>query len=316
VKLAIVIPILNEQDILPELFRRVSEACARVTDAQWRIVLVNDGSADDSARLIQEQQARDARFTLVDLSRNFGHQPAISAGLAHAGDVDAVIVMDGDLQDPPEVIPDLVASWRDGGQVVRALRRSRPERGLRGIGYALFYRLFHWLSDYPIPDQTGVFGLLDREAVAQLNQLPERNRFIPGLRAWIGFEQRELYYERHERAAGKPRQTLGRLFRYAFDAIFSFSYKPLRMLMALGVLITTIGAAMTTFYWTRRLLGIETAPTGFTTLVTLVLFLGGVQLVAIGVLGEYLARIYDEVKQRPLYIVKSKGAPRGEPEKR
>ena len=218
-KLAIVIPILNEQDILPELFRRVSEACARVTDAQWRIVLVNDGSADDSVRLIQEQQARDARFTLVDLSRNFGHQPAISAGLAHAGDVDAVIVMDGDLQDPPEVIPDLVASWRDGGQVVRALRRSRPERGLRGLGYALFYRLFHWLSDYPIPHQTGVFGLLDREAVAQLNQLPERNRFIPQRGSALSSE----LYMRAPRSGGRPDRVC-RLFRYAFDATFSFSY--------------------------------------------------------------------------------------------
>jgi dolichol-phosphate mannosyltransferase len=316
VKLAVVIPILNEQDILPELFRRLTESCDRVPDAQWRVVLVNDGSADDSARMIREKHASDPRFTLVNLSRNFGHQPAISAGLAQAGDADAVVVMDGDLQDPPEVIPALVGEWRAGGQVVRALRRSRPERGLRRIGFALFHKLFHWLSDYPIPEQTGVFGLLDREAVAQLNAMPERNRFIPGLRSWIGFEQRELYYERHERAAGKPRQGLGRLFRYAFDAIFSFSYKPLRMLMALGVLITTTGFVMTAFYWTRRLIGIETAPTGFTTLVTLVLFLGGVQLVAIGVLGEYLARIYDEVKQRPLYIVQSEGAPRGEPEER
>lgn len=304
-KLAVVIPILNEQEILPELFRRLAEACDRVPDAQWRVVLVNDGSADDSVRLIQEQQARDPRFTLVDLSRNFGHQPAISAGLAHTADADAVVVMDGDLQDPPEVIPDLVDGWRQGGQVIRALRMSRPEGGLRGLGFALFHHVFSWLSDFPIPAQTGVFGLLDREAVAQLNALPERNRFIPGLRTWIGFEQRELYYDRHERAAGRPKQGFARLLRYASDAIFSFSYKPLRLLLALGFLIMAIGLAMTCFYWTRRLLGIETAPTGFTTLVTLVLFVGGVQLVAIGVLGEYLARIYDEVKQRPLYIEKS-----------
>ena len=301
--LDIVIPIFNEEETLPELGRRIEQTCAQLDDVDWRVVYVNDGSLDRSRELILEQRRRNPRFALLDLSRNFGHQCAISAGLAHTN-ADAAVVMDGDLQDPPEVIPDLLACWRDDGEVVYAARRSRSEKGLRRLGLEAFHKFFNWLSDFPMPAQTGVFGLLDRKAGEECNRLTEKNRFIPGLRSWIGFQQRVVYYDRPDRAAGIPKQTFRRLARYALDGVFSFSYKPLRLMTYAGLCISTIGFGLAGMYAVKRLLGIETAQTGFTTLVTLVLFLGGVQLIAVGLLGEYIGRVYDEVKQRPLYIVR------------
>ena len=303
VRLDIVIPIYHEEDNLPELGQRLSDVCSQFEDVDWRVIYINDGSTDRSVEIILRQREQNPRFTLVDLSRNFGHQAAISAGLQHT-DADAVVLMDGDLQDPPEVIADLVACWRDGGEVVRAERRSRSERGLRRLGFDAFHRFFGWISDFPIPANAGIFGLLDRRAVEQLNRLSEKNRFLPGLRSWIGFDQRTIHYDRQERAAGEPKQTLGRLIRYAMDGVFSFSYKPLRIMTLLGVGISTVGFAVAAVFVLKRLLGLEIAETGFTTLVTLILVLGGAQLVALGLIGEYLGRIYDEVKQRPLYIVR------------
>lgn len=303
-RLDVVVPIYNEVETLPELLRRVTESCGALEDTAWRAIIVDDASTDDSARIVLEHQAGDPRFVLVRLSRNFGHQAAISAGLAHT-DADAVVVMDGDLQDPPELIPKLVEAWEDGGEIVLGRRRSRTERGLRRAGFELFHRLFGAVSDTPFAANTGVLGLLDRKAVDELNRLSERNRFLPGLRSWIGFEQRTVLYDREDRAAGRPKQTLRRLARYALDGVFSFSYKPLRFMTYSGTLISAIGFLMAIWFVGKRLLGFEVAQTGFTTLVTLVLFLGGVQLIAIGLLGEYLGRVYDEVKARPLYIVKS-----------
>jgi glycosyltransferase involved in cell wall biosynthesis len=300
----VVIPIYNEEENLTELHRRLREVCEVQGDCNWRVLYVNDGSDDDSLSIILTQCEQDSRFSVIDLSRNFGHQPAIAAGLAHA-EGDAVIIMDGDLQDPPELIPELVTCWQGGAQVVRAERRSRQEKGLRRVGFDLFHKFFSWISDFPLPGQTGIFGLLDRQAVLELNRFPEKNRFFPGLRGWVGFKQGVVYYDRKDREAGKPKQSFRRLVRYALDAIFSFSYKPLRLMTGVGVLISTAGFLLAFFFVIRRLVGIEIAQTGFTTLVTLVLFLGGVQLIAIGLLGEYLLRIYDEVKQRPLYIVKN-----------
>ncbi len=301
-QLAIVIPIYNEQEILPELYSRLKQVCDGIDAVQWQVIYVNDGSLDDSVRVVLDQHAEDSRFCLVNLSRNFGHQAAISAGLAHA-DADAVVVMDADLQDPPEVIPKLIDCWRAGGEVVRAERTSRQERGLRRLGFSAFHAIFGWISDFPIPAQAGVFGLLDRRAVAEFNRLPERNRFIPGLRSWIGFDQRTVSYDRMDRQAGEPKQSLGRLFRYAMDGVFGFSYKPLRIMTYAGAGISGLGFATAITFIVRRLAGFEVAQTGFTTLITVSLTLGGVQLIALGLLGEYLGRIYDEVKQRPLYIV-------------
>lgn len=302
---SVVIPIFNEAAVLPELFRRLSAVMSAQTAVTWDVLLVDDGSRDDSAELVRQQNARDPRFQLLELTRNFGFQAALAAGLAHA-EGDAVITMDADLQDPPEIIPELVARWQAGADVVRAVRRSREETGLRRLGMDLFHGVFKKLSDMPVEANTGTFGLMNREAVDALNQLPERNRFFPGLRTWVGFTTAEVLYDRKQRAAGEPQQTFRRLIHYALDGVFSFSHLPLRLLTYAGLFISSVGFAIGLFFIVRRLLGIEIAQTGFTTLVTLNLFIGGVQLIGIGVLGEYLGRIYDEVKQRPLYVVRRK----------
>lgn len=301
----IVIPIFNEEAVLPELLARLTKLFDGHPEVRWDALLVDDGSRDHSAALVTAQATRDPRFRLIEFSRNFGFQAALAAGLAHAAG-EAVVTMDADLQDPPELIPALVAKWREGSAVVLAVRRTRQETGVRRLGMDMFHRLFGRVADFPIEANTGTFGLMDRAAVDALNRLPERSRFFPGLRSWVGFATGEVPYDRQERAAGQPQQTLVKLLRYALDGVFSFSYLPLRVLTYAGVFIALMGFAAATFYAVRRLIGVETAPTGYTTLVTVVLFLGGVQLIGIGVLGEYLARVYDEVKQRPAYLIKRK----------
>ncbi len=301
---AIVIPVFNEESVLPELFARLGALLKAPGECAWRVVFVNDGSRDRSADLIRAQAAGDPRFELVELSRNFGFQSALAAGLASAGDADAVVTMDADLQDPPEVIPELVSAWRSGAEVVRAVRRSRQETGVRRMGFDLFHAVFGSLTDIPIEGNSGTFGLLGRPALEAFARLPERHRFFPGLRAWIGFATADVAYDRQERAAGKPKQTFRRLVRYAVDGFFSFSYLPLRVLTYMGIAVSGLGFALGLYFIAKRLLGIETATTGFTTLVSLVTFLGGIQLIGIGVLGEYLGRVYDEVKQRPIYLIR------------
>ena len=304
--IAIVIPVFNEEAVLPELVSRLNAVFDSRRNCRWSAILVNDGSRDRTVEILLATHARDPRFKLIELSRNFGFQSALAAGLAAATGADAVITMDADLQDPPEVIPALVDAWLGGAEVVRAVRRSRSETGLRRLAFDLFHKLFSALSAYPVEPNSGTFGLLGRAALEAFNRLPERHRFFPGLRAWVGFARADVPYDRQERAAGQPQQTLRRLIRYAADGIFSFSYLPLRVLTGFGMFVAFMGFAAAVFYAARRILGIETAPTGYTTLVTLLLFIGGVQLIGIGVLGEYLGRVYDEVKQRPNFIVKKR----------
>jgi polyisoprenyl-phosphate glycosyltransferase len=311
---AVVIPVFNEEAVLPELCARLTALFDSQPTCRWRAVLVDDGSRDRSVTVLRGKAETDPRFTIVELSRNFGFQAALSAGLTQAADADAVVTMDADLQDPPEVIPDLVRAWRAGAEVVRATRRTRSETGLRRFGFDLFHRVFGRLSDYPVEPNSGTFGLLGYAAVEAFNALPERHRFFPGMRAWIGFPTADVQYDRQERAAGKPQQTFRRLVRYALDGLFSFSHLPLRLLTFTGMFVAALGFAAGVFFVLWRLLGMENSQQGFTTLVTLVLFLGGIQLIGIGVLGEYLGRVYDEVKQRPNYIVKHRPTgPRSRP---
>jgi glycosyltransferase involved in cell wall biosynthesis len=299
--ISLVIPIFNEEDILAELLRR-SVAALSALDSDWEMILVDDGSRDGSAGIIREAHAGDSRIKLIALSRNFGHQPAITAGVHHTSG-EAVILMDGDLQDPPEVIPELVKKWREGFGVVLAKRRTRAEGGARGMGFRLFYPLLRRVSDLPDSPDAGIFGLMDRAVVDQFNKLPERNRYIPGLRNWLGFKQASVEYDRQERAAGKPKQTLGRLIKYAMDGMISFSYRPLRVATWFGFLCALIGFGTALFFIGRRLFFKDPAFTGFTTLLTMMMFIGGIQLITIGILGEYVGRIYEEIKQRPLYVV-------------
>jgi len=305
--LALVIPVYNESEVLPELLRRLTELFdTEAQRAHWTAILVDDGSRDDSVEQIEAKCASDPRFRFIGLSRNFGFQAALLAGLeqAEASGFDAVVTLDADLQDPPEVIPELVKSWqREGSNVVLARRRSRREKGLRRLCYEAFHFIFGRVVDIKVDRNTGTFCLFDRKALAAFNRMPESHRFYAGLRAWLGFKRSEVYYDRQDRAAGTPSLDFVKLFRYGFDAVFSFSRLPLRLLMLGGIFMAAVSFLVGLFFVMWRVLGLDGAPTGFTTLVTLVLFLGGVQLIGIGVIGEYLGRVYTEVKRRPHYFI-------------
>ncbi len=301
--ISIVAPIYNEEQGI-ETFIDAVASTMRAQSLPWELVLVNDGSADRTLELVRQAKTTCPEIEWVDLSRNFGHQAAVTAAIAHSRG-DAVVVMDADMQDPPSLIPKLVESWQAGNEVVFARRTDRAETGLRRAGFELFHKLFRYTIDFPIPPDVGVFCLLDRKAVEQLNRLPERNRFLPGLYSWIGFKRGFVDYVRDDRAAGTPKQTFKRLLKYAVDGVLSFSYKPIRLLGWIGLATALASFGLALFFLVKRLLGQEVAFTGFTTLVILISGLGGLILLAIALVGEYVARIYDEVKNRPTYIVKS-----------
>jgi len=294
--ISIVVPIFNEEEIV-ELFHEALTDSMK--EEAWEVVYVNDGSEDSSLRLLTELQAKDAHVVVVDLSRNWGHMGAISAGLQTAIG-DAVVLMDGDFQDPPEVVPELVAAWRNGSQVVTAVRRSRKEkRKVLAKLFPLFYRLLGALSDFPIPLNAGIFGLLDRQAVDSINSLREGSRYLPGLRAWVGYKTAVVLYDRQDRAGGEGKLTFLSRIKYAMDAITSFSYKPLRLsfgLAGFAISLAVILAICTAFSKSAvNLLGYGVAAAVF--------LMGGFLLLSVGVLGEYLGRVYDEVRSRPLSII-------------
>ena len=300
-EISVVIPIYNEAETIPELERRLRQTLDS-RHLVYEILFIDDGSEDASLELLKALRERDSRIKIIQFSRNFGHQVAITAGIDHARG-DAVIVMDGDLQDPPEVLPDLIEHWREGYEVVYAIRRRRKEGLFKRLGYSAFYRLVRRIADIDIPLDSGDFSLMDRKVVDVLVGSPERNRFVRGLRAWTGFRQLGYSYEREARFAGQPKYDLRRLFGLALNGILSFSVAPLRLATNIGLVIT-VGAAIFAL-WTlaKRLIYFEVVP-GFATITILVLFFGGIQLLAIGILGEYVARIYTEVKGRPRYVVR------------
>jgi dolichol-phosphate mannosyltransferase len=303
--ISLVVPVFNEESLIDTLQARIRGALDRLGEP-WQVFYVNDGSRDRTLELLLGQQQNDSRVVVVELSRNWGHQAALSAGLSVATG-EAIVLMDGDLQDPPEVIPDLVAAWRKGARVVVAQRRSRAEGGLRALLFPLFYRLLGSVSDYPIPLNAGIFGLLDRRAVDAINQLAETNRYLPGLRSWVGFPTAVVFYDREARASGGPKQTLRKLLQYGLDAVFSFSYKPLRLSLFLGLLTAALALLYGVVLLTCRFLGVgmfgQPVVAGYTSTIISIVFLGGVQLICTGILGEYIGRIYDEVKRRPLFLI-------------
>jgi dolichol-phosphate mannosyltransferase len=303
--LSVVVPIYNEEENI-SAFHSAIRSVMEGMEEHWEVVYVNDGSRDKSLSLLMDIQKHDPRVTVVEFSRNFGHQAALTAGLQVAKG-DAIMLMDGDFQDPPEVLPNMVKAWKDGAKVVIAERSSRAETGLRGKLFPLFYKVMGLISDFPIPLNAGIFGLLDRQAADAINNLSEGNRYLPGLRAWVGFPTAIVYYERAGRAAGEAKQTLPKLFKYAMDAIFSFSYKPLRLGMVLGgivlaftLFLSLVNLGNTVFH--LKYFGIIPGSGHIGTLLA-ILFLGSVQLICTGLLGEYIGRIYDEVRRRPLYLV-------------
>ena len=296
--ISIVIPIYNEQEIIRLLHSEVSRVMLG-TEEEWEVVYVNDGSQDTSLEMLQELQTEDPHIVVVELSRNWGHMGALWAGLNTARG-DAVVLMDGDLQDPPDVVPKLIAAWRGGAQVVTAVRSKRDEsRKILAVLFPLFYRVLGALSDFPIPLNAGIFGLLDRQAVDAINSLREGNRYLPGLRAWVGYRTAVVYYDRQDRAGGEGKLTFLSRIKYAMDAITSFSYKPLRLsfvLAGLAILLSAITgiAALAT--------PAPGGPLGYG-VAAAVFLMGGLTLFSLGILSEYIGRVYDEVRGRPLSII-------------
>lgn len=300
--ISVVVPVYNESRVLDEFLERLIPVLEGLAET-YEIVCVNDGSTDDTLERLFAWQARVAALVVVDLSRNFGKEQALTAGLDTAAG-DAVIPIDADLQDPPELIPQLIERWREGYDVVSARRKSRRgESGLRRLSARLFYRLFSAMSDIPVPLDTGDFRLLDRKVVEALAHLPERTRFMKGLFAWVGFRQTDVLFDRDPRSSGQSTWSYLRLWRFAMDGITSFSTFPLRFLTFLGGTLAGLTFLYGLFLIIRTLvIGVDVP--GYASLLVTVLFLGGVNLLAVGLLGEYIGRIFMEVKQRPAYVIR------------
>ena len=303
-RISVVIPVYEEEQILPELLRRVLAVLDAQAGGPHELVLVDDGSRDRTWPLIAEAATRDPRVRGISLSRNFGHQTALTAGL-DASDGDVTIVMDGDLQDPPELVPQLLEAWGAGNDVVYVQRATRRENPLLRFAYWAFYRMQARLVSLAVPLDTGDFGLLSRRVVEELRRTREAHRFLRGLRTWVGFRQTGIAAPRDSRQGGVSKYTLRRLVRLALDGVFAFSVAPLRAASAAGCL-TMVGAILFTGYaiFTRVTTG--QTPRGFTALIASIVFLAGVQLLFLGIIGEYVGRVYEEVKHRPLYVIRER----------
>ncbi len=302
---SVVAPVYNEEQLIAEFCRRVI-ATLEPLGEPFELVLVNDGCRDRSPEIMRELHERDPRIKVINFSRNFGHQIAITAGTDYAAGK-AVIVIDSDLQDPPEVIPQLIERWREGYQVVYGVREEREgETWFKKTTAALFYRLIARITNVKIPVDTGDFRLMDRKVVDALKRIREHHRFMRGLSAWVGFRQTGVAYRRHARAAGTTKYPLRKMLRFALDGITSFSYLPLQLATYLGFLVAAISMIFLLVVFVMRLsnpTAAEPAFYGQASTLASVLFLGAVQLISLGIIGEYVGRIYDEVKGRPLYIV-------------
>lgn len=299
--LSIVVPAFNEEDVLEELHKRLSTVLDEI-GVTAEIIYINDGSSDDTIKVMRTLRVSDPRVTIIDLSRNFGKEIAMTAGLDHARG-DAVIVIDADLQDPPELMPQLIAEWRNGFDVVYAKRTARDgETAMKKFTAAAFYRLIQRISRVKIPEDTGDFRLLSRRAVDALKQIREQHRFMKGLFAWIGYPQKAVYYRRDPRFAGEGKFNYWRLWNFAIEGITSFTIAPLKAATYIGILIALCSFAYAGWIIYKTVAFGDSVP-GYPSLMVVMLFLGGVQLLCIGILGEYLGRLFNESKNRPLYLI-------------
>jgi glycosyltransferase involved in cell wall biosynthesis len=302
IEYSVIAPVYNEIGNLPELYRRVKETLDK-TGKSWELLMVDDGSTDGSTDEIRKLAAQDAQVKPIIFARNFGHQIAVTAGLDYAQG-NAVVIIDADLQDPPEVILDLISKWKEGFEVVFAQRSEREgETWFKLLTASIFYRLIYRITDVNIPMDTGDFRLLDRKVVDIMTQMRERHRFLRGMSSWVGFKQTGIVYKRAARYSGVTKYPFKKMLKFASDAITSFSYFPLQMAMYLGFFAAGISIIAIPVVVILRMVGLHAFVGQATTLIA-VLFLGGVQLISLGILGEYIGRLYDEAKGRPLYIVR------------
>ena len=300
-EVSIVIPVYNEVENLAVLYDRLVKALEEAA-ISFEVVFVDDGSTDESVKCLNDLSVSDKRVVVVELARNFGHQVAITAGLDFARGR-GIVVMDADLQDPPEVLPQFIDKWREGHDVVYAIRERRKESWILRLSYAMFYRVLHHIAHIDIPLDAGDFCIMDRRVVELLKQMPERNRFVRGIRSWVGFNQVGLPFERHERHAGQSKYTVGRLMLLALDGLISFSYVPLRVITALGLSVSVVSLLLAIFFFVKKLL-YGLSPPGYASIIVSIFFLAGIQLITLGVIGEYVGRIFEEAKRRPMYVLR------------
>ncbi len=316
-KYSIIAPVFNEEETLPVFYERMAGVMDKL-DGPSELVLVFDGSRDRSPEIGRQLRDKDPRIKIIDFARNFGHQIAITAGIDYA-EGDAVAIIDSDLQDPPEVILEMVDRWKEGYEVIYAQRRKRAgETFFKLFTAAAFYRLIRSMASIDIPQDTGDFRLIDRKVVMVMRQLREHHRFMRGLSVWVGFKQTGVLYDRHERYAGTTQYPVRKMVKFASDAITGFSYAPIQWVTTLGFWISLIALLSIPIVAVLRFFYSATFFTGQASTLIAVLFMGGVQLISVGILGEYLGRIYEEVKKRPLYVVREappKPVPETEPEK-
>ena len=299
---SVILPCLDEEDVLVETLIRLDRMAGGIADCRFEFIFIDDGSRDGTAEILRKAAAADKRVRVLRFARNFGQQIAVTAGIEVASG-DVVVLMDADLQDPPEVVADMIARWRDGYDVVYGTRSSRKADSLGKRATAwMFYSTMNRLSEVPIPADTGDFRLMSRRVVNVLRQMPERHRFIRGMVSWVGFQQTSIQYERPERFAGSTKYPLRKMLRFAMDGILSFSIRPLQISIALGMAAASLALVGIVYALFMRIFT-NTWVEGWTALMLAVLFMGGVQLLCLGILGEYVGRIYSEVKRRPLYVV-------------
>lgn len=303
-QISIVVPLYNERESMPLLIKRLDNLC-KSTPLSIEIVLVDDGSTDNTAYLMQQVSLTDDKYVSVFLARNYGHQIALSAGLASANATEAIMVIDGDLQDPPELLQKFYDHFKNGFDVVYAIRKKRKETAVKRLAYYLFYRLLKVISYIDIPIDSGDFSLISRRMVEVLNKMPEESRYIRGMRTWIGFKQIGVEYERDERAAGDSKYSFRMLFKLAYNGIFNFSEFPIKFITNMGIITLTISLIYLTLTIVKKLV-YGAVPEGFTALLFVIILFSGVQLISLGIIGEYVLRIFFQVKGRPLYIVKNK----------
>jgi len=300
--LSVIIPCFNEEEVIHETVRRLKSFCSELNNLDIELIFVDDGSRDHTRDILKDFIAEDSRVKLIGFARNFGHQIAVTAGI-DAANGDAVVLIDADLQDPPEVIHQMVAKWREGYDVVYGMRTERKGESAFKLATARgFYRMLNHLSDIPIPLDTGDFRLMSRNVADTLRAMPERDRFVRGMVSWVGFNQIALPYSRAVRFAGESKYPLRKMLHFAIDGLLSFSTKPLQISIAMGMVCASLALLGILYAFILRLftnIWVE----GWTALITAVLLIGGVQLISIGILGEYVGRIYNEIKNRPLYVV-------------
>ena len=305
-KISVIVPMYYEEKVAEECYKRLTACLQKLTDYTYEIIIIDDGSKDKTLEILENIASKDDKVKVISFSRNFGHQAAVTAGLKHVSG-DAIIIIDADLQDPPELIPQMIQLWEQGNEIIYAKRKKRKgESPFKLLSAKLFYQILNALSDTEIPKDTGDFRLVDRKVVDTINNMPEHNKFLRGLFSWVGYKQIPFEYEREERFAGKTKYPLRKMLKLASDAIISFSTKPLKLVGLLGFISIVISILILIYALLSYFLKLNQLSAGWTSLMVAITFFAGVQLLSIWIMSEYIGRIYDETKQRPQFIINKK----------